>query len=220
MLWPPGSPRRIAKDAAAAIHCVTRVGLVVAIAAWREAGVVAGDRIEHGAVVPPELVHELETAEITVVTQPNLVAERGDEYLADVDADDVPHLWPCASLRRAGVKVAGGTDAPYGHPDPWRAIRAAVDRRTPAGIVLGPDERCAWHDAFDLFAGGPADPTVARRVTVGSRTDLCVLSVPLATAAGWTGCPICPRDHRPGGPDHGHLTAMASVRESRWRRRR
>jgi hypothetical protein len=34
---------------------VTRPGLALALAAWDEAGVLAGDRIEHGSVVPPDL---------------------------------------------------------------------------------------------------------------------------------------------------------------------
>src|SRR6185295_16028369 len=40
---------------AVAVHCVTRTALVLTLAAFDEVGSVAGDRIEHGAVVPPEL---------------------------------------------------------------------------------------------------------------------------------------------------------------------
>lgn len=162
-----------------AIHCVTRVGLVVALAAWRDAGVRAGDRIEHGAVIPPELFGEIRLAGLLVVTQPNLVAERGDEYLADVDRDDLPHLWRLRSLLHAGIAVAGGTDPPFGHPDPWRAVAAAADRRTPSGHVLGTDERITARRALDLFLGHVGDPTRLRRIAAGERTDLCLLDRPL-----------------------------------------
>ncbi len=104
-------------------------------------GTVAGDRIEHGAVVPAELRAELARLGLTVVTQPNFVAERGDDYLAEVDPGDQPFLWPCRSLLAAGVAVAAGTDAPFGRPDPWRLVDAAVNRRSPSGAVIGADER-------------------------------------------------------------------------------
>lgn len=56
---------------------------------WRTAGVFAGDRVEHGAVVPPELAQHLPARRLTVVTQPSLVAARGDEYLDEVEPEDL-----------------------------------------------------------------------------------------------------------------------------------
>src|SRR5881628_2579258 len=66
-----------------AIHCVTRVALALAIAALDTAGSRPGDRIEHGAVVPPDMAARLADLGLTVVTQPNFIRERGDDYLAD-----------------------------------------------------------------------------------------------------------------------------------------
>jgi predicted amidohydrolase YtcJ len=163
-----------------AVHCVTRVGLVIAIAAWRASGVSPGDRIEHGAVIPSELIDELRDLGVAVVTQPNFVAERGDAYLTDVEADDQPHLWRCGSLIERGIGVAAGTDAPFGHPDPWRAIAAAVERRTSGGAPLGPDEAVAPRRALALFLGSADDPTVPRAVRPGVVTGLCLLDRPLS----------------------------------------
>jgi predicted amidohydrolase YtcJ len=126
-----------------AVHCVTRVQLVAALAA----GLAPGDRIEHGAIIPPELDADLRRRGITVVTQPNFVAERGEQYRRDVDADDLPLLYRCGTLLRAGVRVLGGTDAPFGGSDPWAAMRAAVDRD------LNPAERITPEEALALFAG-------------------------------------------------------------------
>jgi predicted amidohydrolase YtcJ len=164
---------------AVAVHCVTRLQLVAALAALAQAGAAPGDRIEHGAVVPAELRPELRRLGATVVTQPNFVAERGDQYRADVDPDDLPLLYPCASLRTAGVAVAGGTDAPFGHPDPWAAIHAAVHRRTASGAVLGADERVDPAVALGLFLGRPDAPALPRRVAPGAAADLCILDRPL-----------------------------------------
>jgi len=166
-----------------AVHCVTRVALLLALAAWDETGSRPGDRIEHGAVVHPADAVRIARHGLTVVTQPAFVAVRGDDYLADVEADDRPHLWPCAGLLRAGVPVAGSTDAPFGPADPWQAIAAAVARRTPSGLLVGADERLAPRRALDLFLGRPGAPGgPPRRVTPGAPADLCLLAAPLEAA--------------------------------------
>jgi predicted amidohydrolase YtcJ len=168
---------------AVAVHCVTRVGLLLALAAWDEAGAVAGDRVEHGAVVHPEEAARIAAHGLTVVTQPAFVSERGDDYLTDVDPDDRPYLWRCAGLLEAGIAVAGSTDAPFGPADPWQGIAAATTRRTAAGEVLGADERVDARRALALFLGPPGAPGgAARRVIPGAPADLCLLGAPLEEA--------------------------------------
>lgn len=97
-----------------AVHCVTRAALALAIAAWDEAGTRAGDRVEHGSVVPPDLRSQVAAKGLTVVTQPGFVHERGDRYLVEVDAEDLPHLYPCRSLIEAAITVCacGGMAPP------------------------------------------------------------------------------------------------------------
>ncbi len=153
---------------------------MLAVAALEATGARAGDRIEHGAVIPPELFARLAALRVTVVTQPAFVRERGDRYVAEVDAADRPHLWRCASLLAAGVPVGMGSDAPHGPLDPWLAIRAATERRTRTGRVVGPDERVDAASALARFLApwdAPGGPP--RRVHVGAAADLCLLHVPL-----------------------------------------
>lgn len=178
-----------------AVHCVTLAQLTLAVAALQAAGVVAGDRIEHGAVVPPPLVATLSELGVTVVTNPGLVYERGDLYLEEVDERDRPYLYPCASLRVAGVPVAAGTDAPFGPDDPWKAVAAARTRRTRDGSALGPGEAVSLPDAVGLFTGYPARPACSRRVAVGEPGDLCLLAEGALPG--------------PGGPDAVALTVVA-----------
>lgn len=87
-----------------ALHCVTAAQLVVAIAALRAAGGHPQDRIEHAAVVPDDNLADLADLGVTVVTQPNFVAERGDQYLVDVPAAEHDQLWRVAALRDAGCR--------------------------------------------------------------------------------------------------------------------
>jgi len=168
---------------AVAIHCVSRVEVVVAVDALARSGSLPGDRLEHASVLPVGLEQRLRELSVAVVTQPNFIAERGDTYAREVDAADLEVLYRCRTLLSAGVAVAGGTDAPFGIADPWRAMRAAVDRRSAGGRVLGPQEAVTARAALDLFLsdlhvpGGPP-----RRVRVGSPADLCLLREPLANA--------------------------------------
>jgi predicted amidohydrolase YtcJ len=163
---------------ALAVHCVTAEQLIVAVAALERAGTV-GDRIEHASVVPPGYPARLARLGLTVVTQPGFISVRGDDYLREVPAAERAWLYPCATLARAGVAVAAGTDAPHGPGDPWRCVAAAATRRTPAGRVLGPAERLTPARALRLFLTAPEDPGRLRAVRPGQPGDLCVLRTPL-----------------------------------------
>jgi predicted amidohydrolase YtcJ len=159
-----------------AVHCVTRVQLVLTLAALDDAGRLPGDRIEHGAVIPTECLPAL--AGLTVVTQPHFVAERGDQYAAEVSPEDLPGLWRLRSLTDAGVAIAVGSDAPFGGADPWHVMLAAA-RRPPS---FQTDEAVSPAAALCLFLGEPDAPATARRVTPGAPADLVLLRVPPAEA--------------------------------------
>ena len=97
-----------------AVHCVTEVELVFTLAAFREAGPFAGDRIEHASVTPDALLEEISALKLIVVAQPHFVAERGDAYRAAIPAEEWPFLYRLRSFKSAGVTLAGGSDAPFG----------------------------------------------------------------------------------------------------------
>jgi predicted amidohydrolase YtcJ len=173
-------------DRPVAVHCVTAAQLVVTIAALRGAGSHPLDRIEHASVVPDENLTDLAdlagSGGLTVVTQPNFVAERGDQYLADIPAAEHRQLWRVASLLKATVPVALSTDMPFGHGDPWTAMRAAVHRTTLSGAVLNADECVSARTALTMFLGRSDQPGRARTVDPGQPGDLCVLTEPPETA--------------------------------------
>jgi predicted amidohydrolase YtcJ len=165
-----------------AVHCVTGVQTVLTMSVFSDAGTVPGDRIEHGALIAPELIPELSRLGITVITNPGFVHDRGDAYLAEVDSCDQRDLYRCASLRRGGVDVAAGTDAPFGPADPWQVVRAATTRKTKGGVLLGPQEALSPCDALSLFFGSGDAPGRPRRVLPGGLADLVVLRSPLSEA--------------------------------------
>jgi len=165
-----------------AVHCVTRMQAVLTSAVLVEVGTVAGDRMEHGSVIPGEIARELHTLGVTVITNPGLVRERGDAYLRDLGADDLGELYRSASLRSAGVGLAAGTDAPFGPSDPWEVARTAVTRQTAACVPLGASERLTPWEALALFFGFSDAPATLRMVRPGQPGDLCLLRVPLREA--------------------------------------
>ncbi len=183
----------------AAVHAVTRAELLFALAAFEEAGARAGDRIEHASVAPPEAVAAIRRLGLAVVTQPAFVAERGDQYATDVEVADRPWLYRARAFLAAGVPLAAGSDAPYGEPDPWRAMRAAVERRTESGRTLGSAEALTPEEALALFAS-PADAPGARptRLAPGARADLCLLRAPWAHARCTLGADLVAATWRDG----------------------
>lgn len=163
-----------------AVHCVTAAQLVLTLSALQTAGIHPRDRIEHAAVVPDDTVAQVAECGVMVVTQPNFVFERGDQYLVDVPADEHHELWRVATLLDAGVPVALSTDMPFGNGDPWQTMRAAVRRATGSGAVLGADESVRAATALNMFFGTPERPEHPRTVDVGQPADLVVLSAPPA----------------------------------------
>ena len=62
-------------------------------------------------------------------------------------------------------------------------MRAAVERRTEAGAVLGEEESLRPERALALFTTPPEEPGGApRRVEVGAPADLCLLALPWSEA--------------------------------------
>lgn len=165
-----------------AVHCVTRVELHYALAALADAVPLPGDRIEHASVVDDHALERLAALGVAVVTQPHFIVERGDQYLADVDAEDQPLLYRGAGFLCAGVSLAAGSDAPYGATDPWAAMRAAVTRRTRDGVQMMADECLTPLQALALFAGDLHRPgSGLRELGVGQSADLCLVDVPFET---------------------------------------
>jgi predicted amidohydrolase YtcJ len=168
-----------------AAHAVTVSELLLFLAALDGAGgACPGDRIEHGSLIPASLIPDLAAAGLTVVANPGFIATRGDRYMAQVPPHEQADLHRLASLAKAGVLLAAGSDAPYGPPDPWIAIRAAVDRRTASGAHLNPAEALPHSAALSLWLGDPATPAgLPRTAVVGAPADLCIID-PRAMAEG------------------------------------
>lgn len=167
-----------------AAHSVSRESLLILLSVLDQVGSLPGDRIEHGALIPVESIPEISRLGLSVVTQPGFIADRGDDYLDHVDPQDVGDLYRCRSLLDSSVPVAFSSDAPYGPLDPWHVIRAAQNRTTPSGTVLGGAESIDFQDGLAAYLASPDAPGgPARRIHVGAPADIVVVRAqqPLAT---------------------------------------
>ena len=110
-----------------AIHAVTRVVLVFALAAYEAAGVCAGDRLEHVHVAPPECIAAIARLGLTACVHPDLIEARRAQWLRDAEREDAQWLGRVDLLREAGVALLAGSDAPHGRLAPVSMGQVAPD---------------------------------------------------------------------------------------------
>ena len=107
-------------------------------------------RIEHGGAMYPPLAARAAALGIVVASQPGFLSSLGDGFAAAFP-DSGDQLYAFASWQRAGITVAGSSDAPVITADPRIGIRDAILRRTGDGRLLGPAERLPARDALALY---------------------------------------------------------------------
>jgi len=112
-------------------------------------------RIEHGGSLFAPLAARAATLGIAVAAQPGMLSILGDGF-AEALPERSDELFAYGSWRRAGIRVAGSSDAPVISADPLVGIRDAVLRRTASGRVLGPDERLTVRDALAMYTSEAA----------------------------------------------------------------
>jgi predicted amidohydrolase YtcJ len=107
-------------------------------------------RIEHGGAMYPHLTERAAALRIVIASQPGFLSGLGDGFAAAFP-DSCDELYAFASWQRAGLTVAGSSDAPVITADPRIGIRDAILRRTGDGRVLGPGERLTAREALALY---------------------------------------------------------------------
>ena len=148
------------------IHAIGDDANTFALNAFEEVG--CSGSIEHAQLLAWEDIERFAQIGVVASVQPEHAMD--DRDVADVLwAGRTQRCFPFASLLRAGVTLALGSDAPVAPLDPWFAIASAVERSRGG---LSP-----WHPEQRIEPQAALDASSRTRIAVGERADLCVVDI-------------------------------------------
>lgn len=148
------------------IHAIGDDANTFALNAFEEVG--CEGTIEHAQLLAWEDIQRFADIGVVASVQPEHAMD--DRDVADVLwAGRTDRCFPFASMLKAGVKLAMGSDAPVAPLDPWLAIASAAER-TRNGLPV-------WHPEQRIEPQAALDASARTRIAVGERADLCVVDI-------------------------------------------
>ena len=153
----------------------------------------ARHRLEHVEMIGPEDIATLAELGVTASVQPMFDRMWGGEkslYAQRLGADRARSMNPFASLSRAGVALAFGSDSPVTPFDPWGAVRAAAwhqteEERITVRAAFNAHTRGGWR-AARLDDGGVIAPGAPASVAVWDVPGDLLVQTPDARVAAWS----------------------------------
>lgn len=167
-----------------AIHAVELEAVELAVNALSEArkSGVSGpvnDRIEHCSECSTIALRKLTGANVSVVTQPGLLYERGHVYVTNIPSSFHQYLYRIKDFFDSGLTPAGGSDAPVTEPKPLDAIYSAVTRKSKTGDIVSPEQGISVYEALKMYTVNPSKTgyVTCDRGTIepGKLADLVIL---------------------------------------------
>ena len=143
-------------------------------------------RIEHCALLDPELMKRLKQSGVIPVPQPVFFYDFGDRFLRDY-GEQVRYLFPLRSLLEMGIPVAASSDCPVASPNPLLGIYEAMTRETRSGQVVSRQECVTLEQAIRMYtingAHASFEEDVKGSLEPGKLADVVVLSGPILRRA-------------------------------------
>lgn len=137
-------------------------------------------RIEHCMLLDDSLIARLRRQQIWSIGQPEFIARLGDAYFAALGEERTNRLSPYATLEARNVAQAFSSDCPVVPGSPLDGIRAAIERKTSSGRVVGPAERVSAGAALYAYTAAPAYASRVERdrgsLETGKWADFAILS--------------------------------------------
>lgn len=153
-----------------AVHAIGDAAVAIALDGFAAAGI--GGRIEHAQLVAEADLPRFAALGVTASVQPaHLLDDR--EVAGEHWPGRTGRAFPFRALLDAGATLAFGSDAPVAPLDPWRTLRAAVDRSLPGEQPWHPEQRIPLAAALAASTRGRATPSV------GDPADLIALDAPV-----------------------------------------
>ncbi len=139
-----------------------------------------GHRIEHCMLLNRDLITRLRRQNVWSIGQPEFISALGDAYITGLGQERAFRLSPYAGLEAFDVAQAFSSDCPVVSGSPLAGIRAAVERKTPNGVVLNKEECLSVESAVYAYTAAPAYATGTQRdrgsLETGKFADFTVLS--------------------------------------------
>ena len=164
----------------------------------------ARHRLEHVEMVTADQMEILARLGVTASVQPRFDARWGGEdslYSQRLGTDRARAMNAYASLARAGVALAFGSDTPVTGFDPWGAVRAAAWHRTESErltvrAAFNAHTRGGWR-AARRDEGGVIAPGAPASIAVWDVPGDLVVQTPDARVAAWSTDPRAGVPHLP-----------------------
>jgi predicted amidohydrolase YtcJ len=103
----------------------------------------------------------------------------GDGYITALGPERASQVIPMATFNRLDIRVAFSSDRPVIPGDPLQCVLDAMERRTPKGVVLGPEHRIGAMEGIRNYTVGGAYATHQEgekgRIQPGQLADFAVL---------------------------------------------
>jgi predicted amidohydrolase YtcJ len=147
-------------------------------------------RIEHVQVVAPEDFPRFARLSVIASIQPTHATSDMAWAAARLGPSRIGGAYAWRRLKNAGVRLAGGSDAPVESENPVKGLYAAVTRQDASGLPRGgwrPEEALSRPEAIALFTSDAAyaafEEVWRGSIVPGAAADLTVLSGDPLTAA-------------------------------------
>jgi predicted amidohydrolase YtcJ len=171
----------------AGFHAIGDDAVSAVAAGLREAGRRLGEnatvrlagcahRIEHAEMADDDAIAAFATAGMVASMQPLFDDAWGGPdglYARRLGADRAAAMNPFATMARAGVALAFGSDAPVTAADPWAAVQAAAHHRTP-GSELSARAAFTAHTRGGHRATGRTDRGIGT-ISIGAPAHLAIV---------------------------------------------
>lgn len=141
-------------------------------------------RIEHCAILAPDLRARVRRLGIVTAMQPAFFWEFGEGYIVNYGRERADWFFPVKSMLAMGAIVAGSSDSPVTDYRPLFGIEQAITRATSGGDCCGPEERLDLTAALRLHSINGAyasfEESQKGSIEAGKLADLAVLSEDIA----------------------------------------
>ena len=137
-------------------------------------------RIEHGSLMPPDLVEKASKLGVVISTQPGFI--KADFWLPErLGVERVKHVYNFRTLLNNGIVLCAGSDAPVDEVEPLIGIYLAVSRGGPSNKLyrFSKSESIGLTDAIKMYSTNAAyaghDEDKIGSIEQGKYADLIIL---------------------------------------------